>query len=230
MYCENSILSTGKLSLPHSLFRRVFLKACSFLESFRSLHNRLNIIFLTFLVCVGASVTATFLAIRVQSHDAALINLAGRQRMLSQQMTWRVLADPDSPDLPLIIQRFHQTLDALRNGGQTVDAAGESVTLPGAPDSTLRARLDDAAALWAIFNSHIEALRSLSLDDPTRGQREQALQSASLQLLARLDEVVAGFEARAKAKVRRLQTIQAIFFSFRLDLAGLELSSRAQSD
>ncbi|MFN3333497.1 MAG: type IV pili methyl-accepting chemotaxis transducer N-terminal domain-containing protein, partial [Caldilinea sp.] len=79
----------------------------------RSLRLRLSLLFLAFLLLVIAAVSVTYAAVASQRHDALLINLAGRQRMLSQQMTWLALAAPDDPLLAANRQRFAEMLIAL---------------------------------------------------------------------------------------------------------------------
>ncbi len=172
----------------------------SAMHPFRSLRSQLGLIFLGFLVLVGGSVIATFLAVRTQADDATVINLAGRQRMLTQKMTWLALAQPDSPDLAAALQLFDQTLLALRDGGSTLDSAGQAVTLPPAPDPALRAQLDEVAQTWSTFRAHLQPVDAV------------ALQAESPRILAQLDSVVSAFEARAQAKLVRLQLIQAVFF------------------
>ena len=173
---------------------------------FHSLRTQLGVIFLGFLILVGGSVAATFTAVHTQTNDATIINLAGRQRMLTQQMTWLSLAQPDSLDLTVSIQRFDQTLTALRDGGLTLDAASHTVTLPPAPDRELRMQLDEVAQTWAAFRTHL-----LSTDRSMASTA--ALQDESLRILAQLDAVVSSFETRAQAKILRLQQIQAIFLA-----------------
>jgi two-component system nitrate/nitrite sensor histidine kinase NarX len=168
---------------------------------FRSLRAQLGAIFIGFLLLVAASVTATFLAIRGQAGDATLINVAGRQRMLTQQIVALALTQPDSPDLSNAIQRFEQNLFALRDGGLGVDSTGDSITLPPAPDLDLRAQLDAAVESWADFQRRLQPV-----DAP-------ALQAASVRLLAQLDAIVGEFEARAQSKLAALQLAQLVFFA-----------------
>jgi nitrate/nitrite-specific signal transduction histidine kinase len=85
----------------------------------------LGIIFVCFLLLVVGSVTATFLAARAKADDARLINLVGRQRMLTHKITWLALAQPDNP-VAASIQLFEQTLRALRDGGTTFDSTGQA--------------------------------------------------------------------------------------------------------
>mgnify|MGYP001032608584 CR=1 FL=1 len=173
---------------------------------FRSLRAHLGIIFLGFLVLIGASVAATFLAVRAKADDAMVINLAGRQRMLTQKMTWLALAQPEHPDLAASIQLFDQTLRALRDGGPTLDARGRIVILPPAPDPALRGQLDEATQTWAAFRAHLQPVHAAAL--PIESQR----------ILAQLDAIVSAFEARAQAKLRRLQAIQGLFLAAALVL------------
>jgi two-component system nitrate/nitrite sensor histidine kinase NarX len=168
---------------------------------FRSLRAQLGAIFLGFLLLVGGSVTATFAAVRAQTDDAAVINLAGRQRMLTQRATWQALAEPNSPDLTISIQRFEETLRALRDGGQALDSDGRPVVLPPTKDKTILAQLDEVASSWTSFMGYLQAG-----DNPS-------LQTESSHILAQLDSVVNGFEASAQINVLRLRRIQTVFLA-----------------
>ena len=149
---------------------------------FRSLRTQLGAIFIGFLLLVGGSVAATFTAVHTQTDDATIINLAGRQRKLTQQMTWLALTQPGSPDLAASIQRFDQTLYALRDGGLALDAANNTIILPPAPDQELRAQLDEVAQTWAAFRAHLLAVDNAAAIT--------TLEDESLRILAQLDAVV----------------------------------------
>ncbi len=179
---------------------------------FRSLHTQLSVIFLGFLLLVGGSVMATFLAVQAQADDALLINLAGRQRMLTQKMTWLALTQPKNPDLTASIQSFNETLHALRTGGPALDSTGQLVNLPPASDPALRVLLDEVSQTWLSSRAQLEGLDTLSPHEPIPAETTQALQVESARFLTQLDAVVKGFEMRAEAKLFRLQLIQVIFF------------------
>ncbi len=168
---------------------------------FHSLRWRLGAIFVGFLLLVAASVTATFYVIETQQADAAIINLAGRQRMLSQRMLWLAHTQPDQPELAQTVQLFEQTLHALRDGGSTLDAAGRSIVLPPAPDAALRAHLDEASRTWPVFQAQLSSASHAGLQD------------TSTRLLSQLDQIVRDYEGQAQAKLARLQFIQALFLA-----------------
>jgi two-component system nitrate/nitrite sensor histidine kinase NarX len=169
----------------------------------RSLRLRLSLLFLAFLLLVIATVAVTYAVVISQRHDALLINLAGRQRMLSQQMTWLALAAPDDSLLAANRQRFIETLTALEQGGAALDANGQAVVLPPPDDDTVSAALVDVRQAWLRFDAGL--LRRAD------GETGASLTAASLALLDALDAVVARLAAQAEAKVLRLQIIQVIF-------------------
>lgn len=176
---------------------------------FRSLRAQLSFIFLGFLLLVVSSVVVTFLAIQTQRDDATVINLAGRQRMLTQKMTWLALAQPASNELTRAVELFDHTLYALRDGGLTFDSNDHAVTLPAPPDAELRAQLGDAVTTWGAFRAHLQSGDAL------------ALQNESPRILAQLDSIVSEFELRAQAKIARLQLTQFIFLISAIVLLAL---------
>lgn len=169
----------------------------------RSLHLRLNLLFLAFLLLVAAAVAVTFAVVVSQRHDALRINLAGRQRMLSQQMTWLALAAPGDPLLTANRQRFAETLMALAQGGATVDANGQPVVLPPPDDAAVSTALANAHTAWQRFDAELARV--------TVGKANASLTTTSLTLLDALDKVVTHLAAQADAKVQQLQIILLSF-------------------
>ncbi len=169
------------------------------MSPWRSVRAQFIAVFLGFLLLIASSATATFLTVHAQADDARVISLIGRQRMLTQKVTWLALVEPDSPDLAASIRLFEETLHALRDGGTILDATGQPVAVPPAPDADLRSQLDDVAQDWAAFRIYLQPVDA------------EALRAQSPHILAHFDGVVDEYEARAEAKVARLQLIQLIF-------------------
>jgi two-component system, NarL family, nitrate/nitrite sensor histidine kinase NarX len=167
----------------------------------RSFRGQFTLIFLGFLLLVGSSAAATFQVVREQQSDAALLNLAGRQRMLAQQMVWLSLLPEQEADLLKAQRRFDETLTALRFGGSVSDARGRPVTLPPPPNADVAAQLTAVANTWAIFQQQL----------PPANHRE--LTATAERLLAQLDEVVSAYELAAQAKVDQLRRRQLFFLA-----------------
>lgn len=161
---------------------------------------RLTVIFLGFLVLVIGSLLTTSWLVQTQRNDATIINLAGRQRMLAQQMTHLALTQPNEPELAAIQLRFDQALAALREGGVVLDAGGRSVTLPATRDATIVIQLERVEQIWSSYRRHLQ---------PPIDTDALALETATL--LQQLDRTVSAYEAEAQAKIRRLQQVQFMF-------------------
>lgn len=134
-----------------------------------------------------------------QADDALVINLAGRQRMLTQRMTWLALVQPNNSELPAAINQFEQTLSALIYGGTTFDASGNPVKLPPPPDAELAAQLQEVQKTWKGFQTQLQSPDS------------EQLPILASTILTQLDEIVSAFEARAEIKQQRLGLIQIVF-------------------
>lgn len=157
--------------------------------------------------------------------DAVVINLAGRQRMLLQQMGRdALLADQDPeaalPSLKTAIDTFDRSLWALTNGG-TAPYNDTLVTLPGTRQPETLAALGDLHRTWDVLRAHLETLTTEPPGSPA-GQR--ALEAA-LDLIPtavrQADAVVRAFETDSTQKVRRLTEILAGFAAGAVGLLAL---------
>lgn len=168
----------------------------------RSLRLQLGLIFLGFLLLVVSAVGATFWLVQTQQNDAVIINLAGRQRMLVQQMTRLALTEPENLQLAESSHHFEQTLTVLMEGGEIGDGNGRFYPLPPTTDPSTHAQLTDIAATWLTF----QALLHAPLERDT-------LQTETNTLLVQLDGLVDAYEAQAQAKITRLRWMQIAFLA-----------------
>lgn len=193
-----------------------------------SIRSKFTLLFLSFFFLVAVSTGTIYWALNTQKTDAVLINLAGRQRMLTQQMTWLALNAPTSEALPEAIHHFESTLQALQKGGVVLDPAAQAVTLPPVPDASLATQLAQAMETWVSFQKKLETLRITPSNDPAWNETAGKLQAESLMILAQLDAIVMGFEERAEAKVARLLWIELgfTFLAFLFLITGYQLTRR----
>ena len=108
---------------------------------------------------VAISLVAVFLyMLQKQEHDSVVINLAGRQRMLSQKMTKEILLFSQGvfPAEKVLntIEMFDQTLKALTYGGKApLDLVQRAfTTLPTPETRVVVTQLKSVESRWSSFS------------------------------------------------------------------------------
>jgi two-component system nitrate/nitrite sensor histidine kinase NarX len=198
-----------------------------------SIRAKLGAVFIGFLLLGAGSVTATFVTVRAQAADACVINLAGRQRMLTQEMTKAVLGIARGPapeyqaELRQAAYLFDRTLTALLDGG-SAPYGDETVTLPPTTDTAIRAQLEVVVGLWDRFWREVETVQTAEPESATFAQAVREIESLSLVILQEMDQAVRLYEAAAELKLARLRAIQSLFFVSAVGLlfAGYLLTQR----
>ncbi len=159
--------------------------------------------------------------------DAEGVNIAGRQRMLSQR-TMKSLFDiaastEDSSELERAIKElnatttlFNNTLIAFNNGGKTKSASGEPTTLAKVSSEQSKRAVTAAVKIWKPYWEKLENLRSKSPTD-TPFEFEEALgdtirygKEFNLTLLKLMNDLTVDLENVASSKATRLRMIQTI--------------------
>ena len=189
---------------------------------FHRLQVQLIILFTAFVLLVMVSVGVTYWGLQTQQQDALVINLAGRQRMLIQQMTRLALQvqdrnDAASADLQESEQIFSQTLSALQNGGSAPYLTDSVVNLPATSDTQILTALHNVETNWEQYRSTLETMTASS-DSPSL---QVTLEEQSDDLVQKADAVVRLYEATSTAKVNRLRVIQILFLVFALILLAV---------
>lgn len=158
------------------------------------------------------------------AEDAVGVNLAGRQRMLSQRMV-KSLLDMDfssqqesekqlaTSELDFTLSLFDETLSAFDSGGVARSAGGGEVYLNAVTSEKGRSAIEEAKLLWSPYKQLLEKL----LVSDSEAERSIVLISAisyakenNLILLKLMNDLTVDLENVARSKATRLRMIQTI--------------------
>ncbi len=174
-----------------------------------------------FILLVG-SIGFTTYTLSKQKDDGLQINLAGRQRMFSQRMTKEALLlnqastaenqDQWRNNFASTVKSFDRTLIALNNGGTTIGATGEEVSLPPAKDPHVMATLASGIELWDSLKPSLGPVADGTYQpgSPEFAQSLAQLTAGNLDLLKAMNAATGAFQKASDAKRGVLSLVQDI--------------------
>ncbi|MCP5070119.1 MAG: HAMP domain-containing protein, partial [bacterium] len=176
-------------------------------------------------VVFAGSVYGVFSALKSQDSDAVIVNLAGRQRMLSQKMTKEALGvakDAEDKDAYLLALGstaglFDRTLSALLDGGETIGGGGDPVTLPTTGDAGIRKQLAVVLGIWNPFHTAVKSVMTNQPGQPEFVSSLKQIEANSIPLLKNMNKAVGMYETVSRGKLAR---VKMLMFAL-LGLAGL---------
>lgn len=160
--------------------------------------------------------------------DAVGVNLAGRQRMLSQRMakTLFVLGNTERDsatftstfnELQLSLELFDETLTGFIAGGSVRDAAQAQVQLDSVNHPAGEKALKNAHVIWLPYKAAVEQyIADINSNSATENSYEIAVQMArnyNIPLLGMMNDLTITLEQIAMSKAIRLRWIQTIGIS-----------------
>jgi diguanylate cyclase (GGDEF)-like protein len=158
------------------------------------------------------------------SNDAVAINLAGRQRMLSQRITKSLLVlqpGPSNADRVSTIQElrdsvrmFDQTLAAFEHGGKAVGGDGKPVVLHRVDQVPAAALVSRAQQIWKPTRELLLpylATRTL-IPAEVLNQSQAAMLRNNLELLDLMNRLTSILEHNSLSRTNTLRIVQTLVF------------------
>ena len=178
----------------------------------RNLYRRLSVKWILlvpmilFLVLTLSQVGLIYQMNSVQRADAATVNVAGRQRALSQRMAkesfalmnWQGVSQKAA--LAETVKIFDSSMQALLNGGASM-VGGKAISIKKTDDQQILSQLQEAQNFWVENKPLFQSV----LDGQTKDPEKSAtlINQASLGLFQRFDKITAMYETASAGTVDR---------------------------
>ncbi len=172
-------------------------------------------IFLQILVIFGLflfSAIYTWVTLTNQKNDSKVINIAGRQRMLSQKMSKEVFAINSITD-----QRKNAYIKSLKKTAALFDKSlnlliegDDDEGIPAAEDPEVIKALNIVKNDWSAFKKNIEIIQNNPIESSQFHSALNYIEKNNVSLLKNMNKAVSKYEISAKSKVTTL--INSIFY------------------
>ncbi len=191
---------------------------------FRAVSIAISAFFLLDLALLGT----TFLLSDQVKENAIVINLAGRQRMLSQRMVKCLLQLERAPlnesareaslqELELTYHLFDNTLRSFTEGGTTTGTEGLPQKVSKVTQPKARLLLTQAEALWSPYRSAIEnLLADQTMDNAKLNSAVSLALQQNQELLRLMNQLTGSLEANAVNKTKEVHFLQTLMLSMAL--------------
>ena len=194
-----------------------------------SVKQKLVRLIIFFLFIITTMFLYTSVTLYRQKNDGLVVNIAGRQRMLTQKFTKEFFfslqqANQEgrrkaSGQMLKTGKLFEVSLKALVDGGETFKDLGMSkpVNIPGAESSSIQKQLKEVEYLWQ------QLLRVVDEVDPNALHTDQLVNvnKMSVKVLAAMNKAVGMMADKADGKVRIMQIVQLFMWVFALAASWL---------
>lgn len=170
-----------------------------------NIRTKLLALYSALLFMVGINFAAVYITTSSQDNDAVMINLAGRQRMLTQKLSKEALLIAQgigsAEDANKTINLFEKTHNGLLNGDS-------SLNLSKVKNKEIIGQLQSVERQWNQFKSNVQGY----IHDTSRVENLREIKRLSPVILEDMNTAVKMMEEDAKSSVTILKVIAVITF------------------
>jgi len=188
---------------------------------FSTISSRLTAILISFAALLVAVAATSQVVLKRQADDALVVNLAGRQRMLTQKLTKEAaqlvayahdanpnLASGQREQLQNTVRVFEMTLFALKDGGPAPLNLEITRMRPLPPASAeVSKKLDSVVSLWQPFKTNVNAVIQSGGNDAAA---TRAMFDTNLPLMDQMNAAVTQMQLESEEKLALLFYVQAL--------------------
>lgn len=185
-----------------------------------SVSQKVTLLMAAMLVIASVNIGVVFYYQSQVENDSNAVDIAGQQRMLTQQMTRyanRIAAGDEEAREPLreAMEKYQSNLDALDSGGTV---GGTDV--PAVPDSA-RDELRVEQEEWASFRANVEVVLDQDPDTEEFNAALTEIQANSNGLLATSDDLVKALSAANSQQISFMQQLLVVLLVVDIIVFGL---------
>jgi len=161
-----------------------------------------------------------------QSADATIVNIAGRQRMMSQRLAKCALAVADAPDAQEAAARAAEIRDLIplwRRCHVGLQKGDPQLEIPFVDDPQAAAMFGEIdPAFQAMYDGAAQLLADLEAGRPVARPAVDVILARESEFLHGMDRIVSYYEMEAQKRVARLRSVESIFLALTLTVLLLE--------
>ena len=179
--------------------------------------TKIKILGALLMILVSAIVSTTIYLNKQTSKDALIVNIVGKQRMLTQKMAKNIffIQYTGSKDL----YELNEAVDEFINGLNTLQHGDKSRGIVSVPTLKILNQLQDVKKLWKDYYENIQNFKIIITNNQTSTSTSQIeLQSIVMDihksnpiLLNNIDKLVTLYTENSEDKIQNIKTTQYIF-------------------
>ncbi len=186
--------------------------------SLKKIQNKMGLLFLVFLLFIVGIIATTYSAVNKQKNDGLVINIAGRQRMLSQRMAkealqvgkWMGNNEQHKAQLEKTHNLFETSLFAIAEGGETTGGSGNIVLLPPTEINEISQQLAIVIDTWKEYGGAIKVVLSEDEGSEIFSNAIKLIEENSPKILGEMNAAVGMFQAESQKKITNLKRILVV--------------------
>ncbi|MEK6531814.1 MAG: methyl-accepting chemotaxis protein [Deltaproteobacteria bacterium] len=178
-------------------------------------------------IVIGCGLGVTMWSIRSQMKYSTVVNIAGRQRMLTQKMSKDALAltlgvEEARGRLEKSSNEFEAVLNALINGGVlTLEGIEGEVVLPSTKDEAILEQMKKVAGLWAGFYADVKVMLNKDSDLQGFASAAKRVEADNTTLLKEVATASNMYTARGTRSMESFMRTQVVFFVLTMGMAAV---------
>jgi len=162
-----------------------------------------------------------------QKENSTVINVAGRERMLTQKYTKEVLQELSAAhsvhtDSNKTAKLFEMSIIAIEKGGKTYADLGmsKSITLMGITDTKIEQKLDEVNKLWHKLKTAVNVMRESASGSPEFIKQSNLIAKLNIETLKHMNQAVGMMASCSEQAVIDLENIAWVILALALIVLG----------